>query len=368
MITSGMDQDTFDDASGAAPAADQSLTGQPVAGQLVADRIGQGHWSVAWLTQALKAAGEETRLRILALLAEGERSVKDLTDILAQSQPRISRHLKLLLEAGLIDRHREGTWAFFRLSDGPGGELARALAARLSGEDATVVRDRGRLNTLRQAQRTQATEHFGRIAESWDELRLLHADDGEVEAAIAAMLPDDIAFLVDLGTGTARMLELLAGRFRRAIGVDQSQDMLFHARARLEEAGLTAAQVRRGDIYDPGVEIGGADVVIMHQVLHFLDDPAAAVNAAGGLLVPGGVLMIVDFEPHGLELLRSEHAHRRLGFSTAQITTWLSEADLSLAATRSIAAPAADDGREQLSVGVWLAGKDATTAREAGAE
>ncbi|MCB1480086.1 MAG: metalloregulator ArsR/SmtB family transcription factor [Rhodobiaceae bacterium] len=304
------------------------------------------------LTLALKAAGEDTRLRILSLLAGGERSVKDLTDILNQSQPRISRHLKLLLEAGLIDRHREGTWAFFRLSDGNGGVLARSLVERLDGADPVIARDMARLDALRAAQHNEASDYFARNAGEWDSIRSLHAADGEIEAAILKAAPQSVNLMVDMGTGTARMLELLAGRFQRAVGIDQSQDMLIYARTRLERAGLANAQVRRGDILDLPAEVRGADFVMMHQVLHFLADPAAAVREAMRILAPGGTLMIVDFEPHALEFLRTEQAHRRLGFSTAQISSWIAEAGGSLTGSVSIAALSAK-GQERLSVGLW---------------
>ena len=326
-------------AAGGSPAGDAREAGKP-AGSLNA------------LTLALKAAGEDTRLRILSLLAGGERSVKDLTDILNQSQPRISRHLKLLLEAGLIDRHREGTWAFFRLSEGVGGALARALVERLDSADPIIARDLSRLDALRAAHHDEASAYFARNAAEWDSIRSLHADDGEIEDAILKAAPQAINLMVDLGTGTARMLEVLGGRFQRAVGLDQSQDMLTYARTRLERAGLSHAQVRRGDILDLPAEVRGADFVMMHQVLHFLADPAAAVREAMSILAPGGTLMIVDFEPHALEFLRTEHAHRRLGFSTAQISAWIAEAGGSLTGSDSIAAPSAD-GRERLSVGLW---------------
>ena len=310
--------------------------------------------SLAQMTQVLKAAGEDTRLRILALLAQGERSVKDLTDVLNQSQPRISRHLKLLLEAGLIERHREGTWAFFRLSEGPGGAFARRIAAQLDVGDPTLSRDAARLDALRAAHHEDASSYFARNAAEWDRIRSLHADDAEIEVAILDMAPRAIDLMVDLGTGTARMLEVFADRFQRAIGIDQSQDMLGYARTRLEEAGLANAQVRRGDIHDLPVEVRGADFVIMHQVLHFLAEPAAAVHEAMRTLAPGGTLMIVDFEPHTLEFLRDEQAHRRLGFSTDQISGWVSEAGGAIADTRAIAGPRGG-AQGRLGVGIWVA-------------
>src|SRR5512139_1234863 len=162
------------------------------------------------LNAALKAAGEETRLRVLALLAEAELTVSDLTDILRQSQPRISRHLKLLVEAGLIERFREGTWAFFRLAEhGSAAEVARSLLDHLNPADQTIARDRERLTSVRQARAAAAQAYFREHAADWDRIRKLHVADEAVEEAIRAALAEKpFRSLLDLGTGTGRMLEL----------------------------------------------------------------------------------------------------------------------------------------------------------------
>src|SRR5688500_13518059 len=191
------------------------------------------------LNGVLKAAGEGTRLRVLALLAEAELTVSDLTEILRQSQPRISRHLKLLTEAGLIERPREGSWAFFRLPDyGGGAELARALVARLDPADPTVIRDRERLAAVRQARADAAQTYFSQHAAEWDRIRKLHAADEAVEAAIRDALAErPFRSLLDIGTGTGRMLELFGPKIERGLGIDLSLEMLALARARLERAG-----------------------------------------------------------------------------------------------------------------------------------
>src|SRR5664279_1102894 len=221
------------------------------------------------LNAALKAAGEETRLRVLALLAEAELTVSDLTDILRQSQPRISRHLKLLAEAGLIERFREGTWAFFRLAErGGGAEVARALLARLDPADQTIARDRARLASVRSARAAAAQAYFRAHAAEWDRIRKLHVADAAVEAAIrSALAGKRFRSLLDLGTGTGRMLELFGHEIERGLGLDLSLD---------------------NDSFD---------VVIVHQVLHFLDDGARAIKEAARVLRPGGRLLVVDFAP-----------------------------------------------------------------------
>jgi ubiquinone/menaquinone biosynthesis C-methylase UbiE len=309
------------------------------------------------LNGVLKAAGETTRLRILALLGEAELTVSDLTEILRQSQPRISRHLRLLAEAGLVDRFREGSWAFFRLGErGAGADLARELIARLDPADPILARDRERLIAVRSARAAAAQAYFRRHAVEWDRIRKLHVADEAVEEAICRALADaPMRSLLDLGTGTGRMLELFGPSIERGLGLDLSLDMLAIARARLDRAGLKHCSVRQGDIYDLALPKDSFDVVIIHQVLHFLDDGARAINEAARVLRPAGRLLVVDFAPHDLEFLRDEHAHRRLGFASDTVTQWMTAAGLDLVLHQNLAPEPATEG--QIAVSLWL-GRD----------
>jgi ubiquinone/menaquinone biosynthesis C-methylase UbiE len=309
----------------------------------------------AALTATLKAAGEATRLRLLVLIAEAELTVSDLTAILRQSQPRLSRHLRLLAEAGLVQRYREGSWAFFRLGErGGGADIARALIARLDPDDPIIARDRERLAAVRAARAAAAQNYFRRHAAEWDRIRKLHIADAAVEAAIRAALGDQpIRSLLDLGTGTGRMLELFAKDIESGLGLDLSLDMLALARARLDRAGLKHCSVRHGDIYDLALPRDSFDVVIIHQVLHFLDDSARALREAARVLRPGGRLLVVDFAPHDLEFLRVEHAHRRLGFAAETVRQWLEAAGLDLVRQQTL--PPGPEGK--IAVSLWL-GRD----------
>lgn len=305
----------------------------------------------------LKAAAESSRLRILVLLSRGDLTVSDLTDILGQSQPRVSRHLKLLLEAGLIGRYQEGSWAFFRLSD---SEMARdfvsGVVARVNDGDPQVARDLERLSAVKRRRQERAAEYFSANAASWDEIRSLHAPDGAVEAALKQIVGKrPFQAMLDLGTGTGRLLELFAPLYRRGVGIDMSREMLAVARANLDKAGIANAQVRHGDIYAPPVERDAYDLVTMHQVLHYLDDPQQAIREAAKLLRPAGRLVIVDFAPHALEFLRDEHAHQRLGFSDRQIAEWFAEAGLDLEETRDFEPHGGTAAK--LTVKLWL-GRD----------
>ncbi|MEM7442943.1 MAG: metalloregulator ArsR/SmtB family transcription factor [Pseudomonadota bacterium] len=280
------------------------------------------------LLSGLKAAAEQTRLRILALCADGELTVSELTHILGQSQPRVSRHLKLLCDADLLERHREGTSAYFRVADREaGGRLADALITMLPAEDNQIAADRTRHDAVRRARAERAAGYFRANAERWNELRRMHVDEERVERAIEEALPDGpIENLVDLGTGTGRILAITAERADRAIGIDQSREMLALARTGLDRAGLKHCQVRQGDVLALPLPAGSADVAIMHQVLHYLDRPAEALSEAARVLRPGGRLLIADFARHDLDSLREDHAHRWLGFERSDVARWLTNA------------------------------------------
>jgi len=311
------------------------------------------------LNMALKAAGEETRLRILALLGEAELTVSDLTDILRQSLPRISRHLRLLAEAGLVERFREGTWAFFRLAESGGGAAAaRALLERLDADDPAIARDRARLASVRQARADAAQAYFRAHAAEWDRIRKLHTPDEAVEEAIRAALADrPFRSLLDLGTGTGRMFELFGPEIERGLGLDLSLDMLQFARARLDRAGLKNCSVRQGDIYDLPLADDSFDVVILHQVLHFLDDGGRAIEEAARVLRPGGRLLVVDFAPHEEEILREKYAHRRLGFAPETVTQWMAASGLEPVMHKQLSPESGSQVKIQvkIAVSIWLA-------------
>ena len=307
------------------------------------------------LVAMLRAAGDPTRLRLLLLLRQAELTVSELIEIVGQSQPRVSRHLKLLGEAGLLERFKEGSWVFYRAADrGKGAELGTALAGLADPNLGQA--DTARLAHARQARAAASAAYFKANAPEWERIRALHAPEKDVEAAIVRrMTARPIHNLLDAGTGTGRMLELLAPHAHRAVGVDVSPDMLSIARDRLLRENLKNAQVRLADTYRLPFtgETDMFDAVLFHQVLHYLDDPARALREAARALPPAGRLLIVDFAPHDQEHLRADHAHRRLGFSTEEIGRYVADADLDLVDTRHLAPARGVSGK--LTVSIWLA-------------
>jgi ArsR family transcriptional regulator len=303
--------------------------------------------------EVLRAAGEPTRLRILALLAREELAVLELCSVLDQSQPRVSRHLKLLAEAGLVERFPDGAWVFYRLTgNGQAGGLVREVLERLDAADPQLVRDAERLSAVFAERASGAADYFARNAARWDEIRSLYVAEHAVEDAILkAAGHGPFKRLVDLGSGTGRMLTLLGPRAEAALGLDLSQQMLNIARNHVAEAGLKVCELRHGDIFGTRLPDGEADLVVVHQVLHYLADPAAAVKEAARITAPGGKLIIVDFAPHKLEFLREQHQHRRLGFAEPEMGRWLAEAGLKSVRVTALP-PAKADG---LTVKVWTA-------------
>lgn len=327
------------------------------------------------LLALLRAAGDASRLRLLCILREAELTVTELTQVVGQSQPRVSRHLKVLCEAGLLERFKEGSWVFYRMAEsGLAHEFAKAFLS-LPLEDLTddvVAADRARLASVRKARAEQAAEFFKANAPEWERIRSLHAPEQDVEAAVVSALTEGpIGSLLDAGTGTGRMLELLGPYVHRGIGIDVSAEMLAIARDRLERIGAHHCQVRLADIYRLPFRSAtpelGFDAALFHQVLHYLDDPQAAVIEAARVLKPGGRMMLVDFAPHELEFLRTELAHRRLGFSDREVETWFAAAKLKPVSSLAIAPSraAAHVGEGKLTVKIWTAVRTAARAQVA---
>lgn len=309
------------------------------------------------LLRGLRASAEPTRLRVLALCNRAELTVSDLTQILGQSQPRVSRHLKNLVEAGLLERFREGQWAFYRLAESaPTAPLARQVVALIPADEPTIVQDQRRLEAVKAARAEAAEAYFRKNARQWDQIRRFYVDDAEVEAALRRLVPEsEVGDLLDIGTGTGRMIEVFADRYTRAVGIDRSHEMLTVARHRLDRGDLRAWQVRQGDMTALPVPDTTYDTATLHMVLHYADNPREVLAEAARALRPGGRIVVVDFAPHELEELRTEHAHRRLGFADAEMTRWFAAAGLEPAQTEHLPG-------ERLTICLWCARKPAAAA------
>lgn len=304
------------------------------------------------LLSALKALAEPTRMRVMALCAQGDLTVSELVTLLGQSQPRVSRHLKLLCEAGLLQRLREGSWVFHRLPTDPDG-LAYRLIDLIPYEDEVIARDLDRLKAIKAERAAKAAAYFDQNAKEWNAIRALHVPDALVEDTLLERLAlTGQENLLDVGTGTGRILEVLGPKVQQGWGVDLSSEMLSIARSTLAAQGVTNCAVRQGDMYQIPFGNEAFDLLTIHQVLHYSDEPARALEEAARVLRPHGVLALIDFAPHDEENLRENHQHRRLGFSDAEIETLCADHDLQIESIDHLAG-------NPLTVTLWIARKAA---------
>jgi len=312
------------------------------------------------LADRFQALADPTRLRILALLRRMELSVGELAQVLGQSQPRVSRHLKILAEAGALERRKEGSWVFLTLADAQRVEPLFALMDAWADAQsrAEFDADAARTDAIRGERAQAANRYFAGHAEVWDQIRSLHVAESQVERAIdSALGKRPLGRLVDIGTGTGRMIELFAPRASQAIGIDRSSEMLRLARVKLEAAGIQSS-LRQGDMYALPLDDGSANTIVIHQVLHYAHSPAAAIAEAARVLAPGGVLLVVDFAAHDREELRTTDAHIRLGFEDEVMAGWFGAAGLEVDHVQHL------EGGE-LTVTLWRGVKHAVAQRRA---
>lgn len=312
------------------------------------------------LADRFQALADPTRLRIVALLRLMELSVGELAQVLGQSQPRVSRHLKILADAGVLERRKEGSWVFLTLVDAERVDPLFALIDQWAdlGTKALFASDAARTETIRSERAEAANRYFTGHAEVWDQIRSLHVAESEVERAIdAALGRRPLGRLVDVGTGTGRMIELFGPRASQAIGIDRSSEMLRLARVKLEAAGILSS-LRQGDMYALPLTDHSADSIIIHQVLHYAHSPAKAIAEASRVLAPGGTLLVVDFAAHEREELRERDAHIRLGFEDEVMSGWFASAGLDIDHVQHL------EGGE-LTVTLWRGVKTALPQRRA---
>ena len=312
------------------------------------------------IAELFQALADASRVRILALLRTMELSVGELAQVLGQSQPRVSRHVKILADAGLLDRHKEGSWVFLALTDGPHTQAVFGLIDQWLDDQsrAVLAADAVRLAAVRADRAEAAQRYFSSHAEVWDSIRSLHVAESAVETAIQQALGDrPVGCLLDIGTGTGRMIELLGPKSRQAIGIDKSSEMLRVARVKLEAAGIPSS-LRQADMYALPLADGSADSVVIHQVLHYAHSPAAAIEEAARVLAADGRLLVIDFAAHGREDLRTTDAHIRLGFDDETMAGWFKAAGISVDHVEHL------KGGE-LTVTVWRGFKGAERQRRA---
>ncbi len=321
-------------------------------------------------TEALfRALADPTRLRIMRLLGSMELAVGEVAQALGQSQPRVSRHIGILCDAGLAERRREGSWIFLRAtSDDKGSPPVRSDIARLLSRAEAIdssfrdqcEADRSKLAEIRAAREAQAQEYFADHAHDWDELRRLHSSDEQIERALADALGEGpLGRLLDIGTGTGRMAEMFAERADHIVALDKSLAMLRLARARLQHLSADRVEVVQGDFTNLSFAPASFDTVLFHQVLHFAHSPAAALYEAARVTSADGRIAVVDFDAHQHEELREKHAHSRLGFADEQMHELLDDAGFDPKPSISL-----DDG--EIGVRIWIARRRRAAERNQG--
>ncbi len=297
-----------------------------------------------------RALGDSTRLRILALLQEIELAVGEIAQLLDQSQPRVSRHIRLLEEVGLVERRREGSWVFVRLAAAGAGHAALTTLESLvpnACEQAAITADRARLSAIAAERDAAARRYFDAHASEWDAIRSLHVAEHEVEQAILRLLDGrPLGHLLDIGTGTGRMVELLGLSATRTTALDRSPEMLRLARSRLARSPVPV-DLLHGDFARLPLAESSIGTVILHQVLHYARSPEAVIGEIARVLVPGGIVLLVDFAPHDREELRRDAAHARLGFSDNQMREWCAASGISIEIVETLAG-------SPLTVKLWL--------------
>jgi ubiquinone/menaquinone biosynthesis C-methylase UbiE len=307
------------------------------------------------LLNIMRALADPTRLRIILLVMRLELSVGELVQILGQSQPRVSRHVRILDEAGILERRKEGSWVFMR----PGPVLVNGRLDPLFAEaDVTqaraMQRDLLKLEEVRTTRTDMAAAYFAAHAAEWDSLRSLHVAETEVEAAIGAILHTaPLGNVLDVGTGTGRMVELFAAQADHLVALDNSTEMLRLARAKLANLDRETAgkvEIMLGDFNALPLDNARFDTVIFHQVLHYAQHPEGVIAEAARVLAPDGRLMIVDFAAHDHEELRLVHAHARLGFADELIAKAFKENDVQVTHQATL-----DGGA--LAVKIWMGEK-----------
>ncbi len=305
---------------------------------------------------ALAAAADPTRLRLLALGACGAFCINDFCEILGQSQPRLSRHVRLLCEGGLLERSREGANAWLTLAQGDAGALVRDILKRLDTEDPLLAADRrGAARVLAERARA-ASDTFRSKGADWDEMRALDLPAAAVEAALLSLLPTrDVGRALDIGTGTGRLLEVLAPRLAPgSLGIDASRAMLALARVRLARPELAHVSVRMADMYALPLRDASFDLVLLQMVLHYAEAPEAVIAEAARVLAPGGTMMIVELAPHARAELGPRMGHRALGFSDDAMAALLRSSGLSETGAVCVDGP--------LTVRIWRGEAEAVAA------
>ncbi len=281
------------------------------------------------LQKVFKTLSDPTRVRILALVEREELAVQELMEVLGMAQSRVSRHLAILREAGLLADRRDGTYVFYRFAppaEGPWRDTWE-LVRRTRRDDPTAERDAAALTRVMDARAARTRRFFDSVGPEWDALRKIFNDDALRARAVARLVDPELR-VADIGTGTG-VLALELGRLGlRVVAIDNSTRMLDAARAKLEREDVSGVELRLGEASALPLADGEVDAALAHMVLHYLPSPGEAIREMARAVAPGGTVVVVDFVRHTHEWMRQELGVSWLGFAGEEVEGWFGEADL----------------------------------------
>ncbi len=275
------------------------------------------------MLETFKALSDPCRLRLTAVLLAGEFTVQELTSIMEMGQSRISRHLKILAEAGVLSVKRQGTWSYYKV--GETGSFFRLIRHAFEQELEKLPQrsqDLGAVAVVLEERRRRSQEFFDQHARQWDDLARTLLPVPEYRRQLLELVPQEVSVL-EIGVGTGGLLLELASRASKVIGVDHSPAMLEEARRRLTSAGSSRIELRLGEMTHLPLPDASVGCVVANMVLHHAADPAAVLAEIGRVLIPGGIFVLADLARHERETAREQLADQWLGFDEDELSGWL---------------------------------------------
>ena len=295
------------------------------------------------MIDTFKALADPCRARLTAVLLSGEFTVQELTRIMGMGQSRVSRHLKILTEAGVLSVKRQGTWSYYRA--GEESTFFSGIRPAFERELSSLperCRDLAAVSKVLEERRRRSQEFFDCHARQWDDLARTLLPVPEYRQRLLQLVPEG-ASVLEIGIGTGGLLTELTSRASRVIGVDHSPAMLEEARRRLNDRGIGGIELRLGEMSHLPLSDASVGCVVANMVLHHAADPPAVLAEIRRVLAPGGTLLLADLARHERESAREQLADQWLGFEDNELTEWLRRAGFTIINIDKVAADAGEE-------------------------